>query len=50
MKLETSYGILYREYYNYQFLKTTALILDNMSTLIKVYISKKPIGHILMIR
>lgn len=49
IKLQAIYEIQYKENYNYQSLQTSILIPKDKSALVKVYISKRPIGHIFMV-
>lgn len=49
VKLQTSYEVHYKEGHNYQSLQTLTLIPEDKSALTKTYMSKKPIGHIIMV-
>lgn len=49
IKLQASYRVQYKEDYNYQSLQTRTFISEDKSALAKTYISKNPIGHILIV-
>lgn len=50
IKLQASYRVYYKKSHNYQFFQTLALIPKDELALAKVYISKKPISCIFIIR
>ena len=49
VKLQGAYGVWYEEDHNFMSFQTPALVLEDKSALCKAYISKKPVGRILMI-
>lgn len=50
IKLQAAYGVRYEEDHNFMSLQTPALVPEDESALDKAYISKGPVGRILMIR
>ncbi|MCJ1344946.1 hypothetical protein MMC31_003151 [Peltigera leucophlebia] len=50
IKLQAAYGVQYKEDHNFMSLQTPALVPEDKSALGKAYISKGPVGRILMVR
>ncbi|MCJ1345691.1 hypothetical protein MMC31_003900 [Peltigera leucophlebia] len=49
IKLQAAYGIQYKENHNFMSLQTSALVPEDKSALGKAYISKRPVGRILIV-